>query len=163
MDRSFLSQPEVISASRSFVCVRVATYEDKDEAKLLKSIFVGFSGDLENTTFAIMDPDATRLLVRPGRSPDFAFGRGEGAATRMASTLRQISEYYKVKGNGPAEGAPLPENGDPRLALNVASCDNLPLVVLKASSAEARTKLEKPLAPLSWSKELIGKAIYSVQ
>ena len=40
MDKSFLSQSEVIAASRKFVCIRLATYENAEEAKFLKSISV---------------------------------------------------------------------------------------------------------------------------
>src|SRR4051794_16153328 len=125
MDRSFLSQPEVVAASRSFVCIRLATYESESEAKLLKSIFIGGSGELENTTFALLDPHGQRLLVRSGRSPDFAFwGSTDTPSREMATTMDQIAAYYKVKGKGPAPDAPLPLNGNPRLALDVAACDN---------------------------------------
>ena len=33
MDRSFLSDKELIKTSRAFVCIRTATYEDKQEAE----------------------------------------------------------------------------------------------------------------------------------
>ena len=38
MDGSFLSDAKVIDESRKFVCIRLATYENKEEAALLKSI-----------------------------------------------------------------------------------------------------------------------------
>ena len=41
MDRSFLSDSAIIEASREFVCVRLATYEDKDEGKFLEATFRG--------------------------------------------------------------------------------------------------------------------------
>ena len=49
MDRSYLSDKDVVEASRDFVCIRLATYENAEEAKILKSIFTGRSGALENT------------------------------------------------------------------------------------------------------------------
>ena len=47
MDRSYLSDPAVVAASRSFVCVRLLTYENAREAELLRGIFRGRSGELE--------------------------------------------------------------------------------------------------------------------
>ncbi len=163
MDRSFLSQPEVVAASRSFVCIRLATYENEEEAKLLKSIFIGRSGELENTTFAILDPEGKRPLVAPGRSPDRAFrGATDAPAREMAATMREISAYYRKHGKTHDSDLTLPSNGAPRLALNVAACDNVPLVVLHAASDTERTRLEKRLAPLAWSTELAGRAVYTV-
>ena len=68
MDRSFLSQPEVIAASRHFVCVRLTTYEDKEEGEFLKSFHVTRSGELENTVAALLAPDGKRQLARASRS-----------------------------------------------------------------------------------------------
>src|SRR5262245_48653173 len=93
MDRSFLSQPEVIAAARQFVCVRLATYEDATEAELLKSICPTGSGELENTVFAILSPDGQRQLVRGARSAREAFDD----ARHMAQTMSRIAGWYKVK------------------------------------------------------------------
>ena len=60
MDGSFLSDADVVAASRKFVCIRLSTYEDAEEAEFLRSIYVGRSGDLENTVFAILSPDGKR-------------------------------------------------------------------------------------------------------
>ncbi len=57
MDRSFLADADVIAASRMFVCIRPATYEDAGEADFLKKIFVGRSGELDNTVFVLLAPD----------------------------------------------------------------------------------------------------------
>ena len=40
MDRSYLSDPDVVSASRDFVCVRLVTFEDAEEMALL-ALFEG--------------------------------------------------------------------------------------------------------------------------
>ena len=37
MDRSYLSQQDVIAASRPFICVRLTTYESKEEGAFLKA------------------------------------------------------------------------------------------------------------------------------
>jgi hypothetical protein len=164
MDRSFLSQPEVVAASRSFVCIRLATYESEEEARVLKSFFTGGSGQLENTTFALLDPEGKRPLVATGRGPNFAFhGTTAEPAKEMAQTMQKIAAYYKVTSKSPAPEAPLPLNGSLRLALNVAACDNLPLVVIHAPDAAGCERLKKTLAPLSWSNAFIGRAVYAVQ
>ena len=64
MDRSFLSKPEVIAASRAFVCVRLTTYEDKEEGEFLTTFRVTCSGELENTVFTILSSDGKKQLAR---------------------------------------------------------------------------------------------------
>lgn len=152
MDGSFLSDAEVIDESRKFVCIRLATYENKEEAALLKTIFIGRSGELENTTFAILSPDGKRQLVRSGRSPDFAF-RSIGT---MASTMRRISSQYGARG----EDSELPVMSDTRLAINVASCDNQPLVILRASKRERLNELKEKMSKIAWSDDFIGQFLY---
>jgi hypothetical protein len=152
MDGSFLSDVEVIDESRKFVCIRLATYENKEEAALLKSIFIGRSGELENTTFAILSPDGKRQLVRSGRSPDFAF-RSIGT---MATTMRRISSQYGARG----ANTELPVMSDVRLAINVASCDNQPLIVLRATNQDRLAELKARMSTLAWSDEFIGQFLY---
>jgi hypothetical protein len=152
MDRSFLSNSAVIAASRRFVCVRLATYESAAEAKLLSSIFVGRSGQLENTVFAILAPDGKTQLVRPGRSPAWAYRD----AAEMSAGMKRIADRYDAKG---AKGT-LPTVKTVRLALNVAACDRLPLVVVYGSnSADVRAK-SKALAVQAWG-ELIGRCVFA--
>ena len=67
MDRSLWSDPLVIDASRKFVCVRLATYEDAVEGKLLEGIYRGRSGQLENTVFVMLAPDGKTRLSASGR------------------------------------------------------------------------------------------------
>jgi hypothetical protein len=147
MDRSFLSQPEVIAASRNWVCIRLATYESASEARLLESIFVGRSGRLENTVFALLAPDGSTLLTRPGRSPQAVFAD----AAAMASGLSWLARGYHGRAAPPSE---LPRMSDYRLALDVAACDGLPLIVV--TSAEA----ERALAAAAWSAQNLGRAVY---
>jgi hypothetical protein len=152
MDRSFLSQPEVVAASRQFVCVRLATYEDRDEAAFLKSFNVTRSGELENTVFSILSPDGKRELVRGSRSANHTFGD----AQRMAEAMQRLSRQY---GDRPAVagGGALPRVANVRLALDIAACDNLPLVVMHAENPAA---LEKRIGTLAWSEEFIGRFIF---
>lgn len=151
MDRSFLSQPEVVQASRKYVCIRLATYENAEEAQILRSIFVGGSGEVENTTFALLAPDGRTLLARPGRSPNFAFRD----APHMARDMHQLAQAYKPRPSVPS----LPGVSDLRLAINVGACDNLPVI---AAIATDPGPLEAQLAPLAWTPQLAGKAVWSV-
>src|SRR3954453_12389016 len=123
MDRSFLSRPEVIAASEAFVCVRLTSYENADEMAFLKDMYVGRSGEVENTTFTILSPDGKRELVRTGRSTRRLFSD----AADIASRMKKIAATFKASDGG---DAPLPTFSNPKLALNVASADNLPLVIL---------------------------------
>ena len=152
MDRSFLSQPQVIAASRQFVCARLTTYEDEAEGKFLKQLVPTRSGELENSVFAILGPDAKQQLVRAGRSMRSAYRD----ATAMADGLDKLAERYKPK----AEPASLPTVPDVRLALDVASADNQPLVIIVAKDANKRKELDEAVAKLAWGKEFVGRFAY---
>jgi hypothetical protein len=159
MDGRYLSDKAVVEASRGLVCVRLATYESADEAQLLSSIFLGRSGALENTTFTILAPDGVTKLARPGRSPDFAYGRGPDAARRMAADLKRIARRYP--GRRAAGGAaPLPQVADVRLGLDVAACDQRPLVIVFGRDRTQQRSLEKTLAALAWSPAFVGRLLY---
>jgi hypothetical protein len=154
MDRSYLSQPEVIAASRKFVCVRLATYEDKDEGAFLKAFDVYRSGELENSVFAVLTPDGKKQLVRAARSPRHDFA----TAKALADALQRVAQENPGKA---AAGTPaLPTVANVRLAVNVAACDNQPLVVLFAKDAAARARLEARVAEFAWSEEFLGRLIF---
>jgi len=157
MDRSFLSRPEVVAASRAFVCVRLLTYEDEAEGKLLKSLAPTRSGELENTVFTVLSPDGKRRLARGSRSARQTFGD----AARMAEALERIAREHGG-GAPPAVGAPvLPAVPGLRLAVNVAACDGLPLAVLFTPGGEAGRGLERRLADLAWRGEFLGRFLYA--
>ena len=48
--QEFLADQDVIAASRKFVCIRLATYENADENEVLKGVFAP-GGVLQNTVF----------------------------------------------------------------------------------------------------------------
>jgi hypothetical protein len=105
MDRSFLFQPQVDAASRNFVCVRLATYEDETEAAFLKAFTSTKSGQLENSVFGILAPDGQQKLIRSGRGPKHAFaGPAEMADTARRREWRRI--VLKKRSGGPAVGKP---------------------------------------------------------
>ncbi len=151
MDRSFLSRPEVVQASRKFICIRLATYESFEEAQMLRGIFLGGSGQVENTTFALLSPDGRTPLVYSGRSPDFAFVSSQ----QMAATMVRISERYQGRASGE-----LPAVVNLRLAVNVAACDGLPVLALTSPDAKQLRNWQSRLAAVAWDPALLGKAIY---
>ncbi|MCA8969368.1 MAG: hypothetical protein KDC95_06275 [Planctomycetes bacterium] len=153
MDRSYLSDQAVVSASRAFVCVRLLTYESAEEAEVLKRLFVGRDG-LENSVFAILDPTGTKTLTRSGRSPSWAF---EDAA-EMASSMRKIAKRYPGKENPPT--VQLPWLADVRRGLNAARADSQ-LLMIVCGTGKKRDSLETELARLAWSDAWIGKFLYA--
>ena len=156
MDRSFLSQANVIEASRKFVCIRLATYEDAQEAEFLKTIFSGRTGALENTVFCLLSPDGKTRLSRSGRSPDFAFR----TPAEMASSMNRIADQYRALATTAADDLQLPLVKDVRLALNVAACDHQPLIVLLGQDRQTLNSLKSRMTPLAWSDEFIGQYQY---
>ena len=166
MDRSFLADQDVIAASRKFVCIRLATYENADENEVLKGVFAP-GGVLQNTVFSLMSPDGRTSLVRAGRSPAWAFGGQVGRGihqqppeviAKMAQTMEAIALAYPGK-DKPVGRVPLPYLADLRLALNVAAADRLPLVAVFGNAAQ-RKQMEQQLEPMAWADEFLGRALY---
>jgi len=156
MDKSFLSQPQIIKAARDFICVRLATYEDAGEAAMLKAVFRGRDpNSLENTTFCIMSPDGTRKLTRSGRSPSFVYQN----ALQMAAAMMRLSAQYKANVRNVARD--IPKMASVRLALNVAACDKQPLLVLRTADAISMRKLQERMAAVAWGDVFTGQFIYA--
>lgn len=156
MDGSFLSDDQVVAASREYICIRLATYEDKRETEFLRQVFTGRSGALENTVFAILAADGSRPIVRPGRGPFFAFEDADDMAKQMKSLLPQHAGQ-----RGTFEHTELPAMKNVDLALNVAACDQLPVIVIVAADAESRRALEKKLLSSAWEETLAGQFVYA--
>ena len=152
-----MSQAAVVEASRDFVCIRLATYEDRAEADWLKSLFVGRSGELENTVFALIAPDGKKQLIRPGRGPNFAFKNAQDMATKMAA----IAGQYPGKSRGKARTSRVPQMKNFRLSLNVAACDGLPLIVAYGQDKQL-ANYEAVIAGLAFDDLLGGKFHYFV-
>ncbi len=151
MDGSYLTNEDVIDASRSFVCIRTATYEDEGEAEFLKWIFA--RGDnLENTVFCMLSPDGKKKLIRGGRGP-----MNYRNARDMAEHMEEIASEYAAD---PDAHVAVPRMKDVRLGLNVAACDRLPTVIVMGKTDEEITELATKLSPAAWSYELAGMFIY---
>ncbi len=157
MDRSFLANDSVIAASRDFVCIRLATYEDSAEAEFLRTVYIGQSGDLENTVFVLLSPDTRTNLCRPGRGPQFAFR----TPAALAAGMQEIATKYPAKSRGEDSGLRLPQMKDFRLGLNVSSCDGLPMVVCVADQLEQIRELSDRVAELAFQPQLAGKFAYA--
>jgi hypothetical protein len=156
MDRSYLSQPEVIAASRDFVCVRLMTYEDPFENAFLKAFDITRSGEVENTTFTILAPDGKKPLVRATRSAKGAFRD----APQMAESMARIARQYPGK-PATADLPPLPTVATVRLAVDVAAADNQPLVIVVAEDEAVRRQLTDRLRPLAWGERYRGRFTYA--
>jgi hypothetical protein len=155
MDKSCLSDEQIVAATRNYVCVRPSTYENKEESAFLASLFKGRSGELENTVFALLAPDGKTPISRAGRGPEMALGRGNDA---MASSLDTISQKHKVKDT--KAPSTLPTAPNMRLAINVAACDNQALVICYAESAATLTRIENAITKLAWSESHLGQFHY---
>ena len=156
MDRSYWSNQELVSATRDFVCIRLATYEDKNEVEFLKSIYRGRSGSLENTVFAMLDSDGKTKLGRSGRSPDFAY-RGVGS---FIDALEKLSADRKLKRKRYTDTAlPLVKNVD--LALNVASCDKIQLMIVVGEDADELERISKKALKLAWDDKAAGQFVFT--
>lgn len=153
MDRSFLSQPVVIAASREFVCVRLATYEDPVEARFTQALVRTGSGELENTAFCLLSPDAKKKLSRSARGTEHLYAD----AAAMAADMKRVAGAFSPK----APPCLLPLVANPRLALDVAAADGLPLVVVVGNDAAVRQRLVDRLAKLAWTDEFIGRFAYA--
>ena len=151
MDRSFLSSAAVVQASRNFVCIRLSTYEDGEEAEFLRKVY---GGEIANTVFAMLSPDAEQMLSRAGRGPRFR--SAQAMADEMNSMVaKQYPSAPKQKGSDTT----LPEVKNLELALNVAACDSLPLVVAIGENDSEVDQLRKQLLPIVWSHSLQGQFI----
>jgi len=157
MDRSFLSDASVVAASRNFVCIRLATYEDRAEAEFMKSLYVGRSGQLENTTFAVLSSDGKQKLTLAGRGPARAF-RG---ATNMAVELNRIATQHSGAKKAALTDAQLPLMKNLDVALNVAAADGLPLLVTVGDDKHQLDRVNQSLARFAWGTDLAGQFVYA--
>jgi hypothetical protein len=155
MDRSFLSRPEVVEASRRFVCIRLTTYEDEAEDRFNAGLLLGRSGNVENTTFVILTPDGTTKLTRAARTAKHVYA---DAAT-MARGMAEIAAKYPARPNA-GRTPPLPVTLTARLGLDVAASDGQPLVLVIAKEPAARAALEAAVAEQAWG-EFLGRFVYA--
>lgn len=154
MDRSFLSQPPVVTAAKKFVCIRLTSYEDETEKAFVATLV---RGEVANTAFAILGPDGKPALrgQGPGRGPRDLFAD----APTMAKGMDDLAAKYELK---KADGIPaLPIALNAKVGLAVAAGDNQPLVLVLAEEPKRQKELESQVAELAWSKEFEGRFTFS--
>ena len=95
MDGSFLSSRATVEASRPFVCIRLATYENQDEVDFMKALYVSYTGEIANTLFALLSPDGKTRLSEADRSPAQVFG---GVIQRRASQQQRPGRRRRPAG-----------------------------------------------------------------
>ena len=156
MDRSYLSDENVVEASRDFVCIRLVTFEDKSEAEFLKTIYTD-RGMLKNTVFGILSPDGKEKLTKTGRGPFFEY-RG---ARDMAKGMKKIAEKYDVKSDVVFTDTVLPFCKSLRLGLNVAAAEGRPLVVVSGKDQSEVDRISEGLVNKVWSEPLAGQFVYA--
>ena len=147
------STQEFIEASRSFVCVRIETYENKEHEKLIRSIL---NGRYANTAFCIFDPQGEKRLTRSGRSPDQALtGRGtDDDNDTIIKEMNRIAKKYLAKTGD--QDAVLQDFLSFGQALNVASADQRLLVFVNADKS-ATKEIMPTLEELFSDDEVVGR------
>ncbi|MBO10630.1 MAG: hypothetical protein CMJ68_07710 [Planctomycetaceae bacterium] len=158
MDRSFLSNKQLIKISREFVCIRTATYEDKREAGFLKWAFLRSpTEELRNFGYCILSPDGKRKLRRSVRGPNYLYPNS-GA---MVADLQRIARQFSPKTTTSSPRPAVPRMKTVRLGINVASCDGLPGVVVFGKDRREVDELNSKLSGVIWEESLAGKFIYA--
>ena len=146
------STPDFIEASRSFVCVRIETYENEENEELIRSIL---NGVYANTAFCIFDPQGKRRLSRSGRSPGQVLGgRDKFDNDDIIDEMFRIAKRYPVAEN--QQNAGLQDFLSFTQALNVASADQRLLVFVNADSP-AIEEVSPVLEKLFSDEEIIGR------
>ncbi len=153
-----MSNKQLIKTSRDFVCIRTATYEDKQEAGFLKWAFLRSpAADLRNFGFCILSPDGKRQLRRSRRGPNYVY---ENSAA-MAADLELIARQFSRKTTKSESGRSVPRMKSVRLGINVASCDGLPSVVVFGKDKREVDQMNLKLSGVIWDEALAGKFIYA--
>lgn len=135
------------------MCIRLSTYEDSEEAKFLRKVY---GGEIANTVFAILTPDAKTKLSRASRGPRF---RGSGAMTEFLKET--IASSYPEAPRARWSDPSLPEIKNLELALNVASCDYTPVILAVAKSGERLEELRSQLLKVAWDQQLAGQFAFA--
>lgn len=155
MDGSILSKAKLLEASRDFVCARLVTYESDKEDEFLKKIGGSHQYEVANTTFVLLAPNGKTKLTRAARAPRQTFGGDDSGLSGLLSEMKRIAKKYP--GNGKTIGEKTPYLVDVRRALNVAACDNQPLVVVSIADKTKAEAVEKAVSELAWNADFRGR------
>jgi hypothetical protein len=133
------------------------TYQDKAEYDFMENILGVKAGTLPNTVFCILGPDGKTRLSRSGRGPFFAYAN----SATMAAGMKFLAKKYPLASKNVFTDTQLPTVNKVDVALNVAACDNRPLLVSIAADKESLAQVNTKLLPLVWSEQFAGQFVYS--
>ena len=123
----------------------------------MKKIYSGRSGQVENTTFAILAPNGRSKLTRTGRAPFHEYRD----ASQMAAGMNEIAQRFEPRSSVKLKDASLPLTDSLEIGLNISAADGLPLIVFVANQSSQLDVLSEKARPLAWSDELIGQFTYA--
>ncbi|BDS07463.1 hypothetical protein NT6N_25030 [Oceaniferula spumae] len=155
------STKEFIDASRAFVCVRLESFESKENQDMVRKFL---NGRFENTAFCILAPDGKTRLSGTGRSPQMGFGiRGRPEAggpeakaqnALVIESMEKIAKKYPTKAD--SASAVVEDFNSFKQSLNVSSGDQRLLVFVVAPEKQ-RNSLKKDLQVVANHQDVLGR------
>lgn len=115
---------------------------------------MGGRDDLRNFGYALASPGFEDLLERSDRGPNFTYD----SAQEMAEKLNSISKKFRAREKRNTIPG-VPEMKDVRLAMNVATCDGLPCLVVVGKNDDELARLKAKLSVVVWDEEIAGQFI----
>ena len=143
------SDPDVIKASRKFICVRIDSYESEENQKIVRS---HLGGRFENTAFCVIAPDGKERLTRSGRGPQHI--------SRDFDDIVAIADRYKSRGD--ILNSHIPDFNSFALALNVSSADQK-ILLLIAGDEDEIVAAGKRIRSVVWNKNVMGRFNYDFE
>lgn len=143
------SDPDVIKASRKFICVRIDSYESEESQKIVRS---HLGGRFENTAFCVIAPDGKERLTRSGRGPQHIY--------RDFNDIAAIADRYKSRGD--ILDSRIPDFNSFALALNVSSADQK-ILLLIAGDEDEIAAAGKRIRSVVWNKNVMGRFNYDFE
>ena len=146
------STKEFVEASRNFVCIRIETYENKENEERIRKLL---NGKFANTSFCMFDPPGRRRLTRTGRSPGQVMGRRTGGGNEgIIKEMYDAASRYRKQGSD--RDALLQDFLSFSQALNIASADQRLLVFVNADENAVKS-VSPTLKKLFTDDEIIGR------
>ena len=143
------SDPDVIKASRKFICVRIESYESEENQKIVRS---HLGGRFENTAFCVIAPDGQKRLTRSGRGPLHI--------SQNFDDIAVIADRYKSRGD--MLNSRIPDFNSFALALNVSSADQKILLLIVGNEDEI-TAAGKRIRSVAWDENVVGRFNYDFE
>ena len=143
------SDPDVIKASRKFICVRIESYESEENQKIVRS---HLGGRFENTAFCVIAPDSQKRLTRSGRGPQHI--------SRNFDDIAVIADRYKSRGD--ILDSRIPDFNSFALALNVSSADQK-ILLLIAGDEDEIADAGRRIRSVAWGADVVGRFNYDFE